>query len=275
MSKNYLAIDIGGTKTLLAVFSEQGKIVESIKFPTPSDYDEFIVELASTVDKLSTKDFKTFCVAAPGRINHDNGYVLAFGNLPWEEVPLLDDVQLMTKTPGFIENDTKLAALSEAKYQKQYKKVLYITISTGIGGGLITNGVIDPDFQDNEVGLMLMEHNGELKRWEDFASGHAIVEHFGKRASEITDEQTWYIIARNIAIGLNAVISALTPDIVVIGGGVGAHFDKFQDRLIEELKIYESPMFSIPPVVQAKHPEEAVVYGCFDLIRQNHGKSDS
>lgn len=246
-----------------------------MKFPTPHDYDEFIVELASTVDKLSTKKFETFCVAAPGRINHDNGYVLAFGNLPWEDVPLLDDIQLITKISGFIENDTKLAALSEAKYQEQYKKVLYITISTGIGGGLITNGVINPDFQDNEVGLMLMEHNGELKRWEDFASGRAIVEHFGKRASEITDEQTWYIIARNIAIGLNAVISALTPDIVIIGGGVGAHFTKFQDRLVEELKIYESPMFSIPPIVQAKHPEEAVVYGCYDLIKQNHGKSDS
>lgn len=267
----YCTIDIGGTKTLVAVFNSKGDITEQLKFPTPKDYDEFIKELAVTVEKLSTKDFKAFCVAAPGRIDKSSGLVLAFGNLPWVNAPILEDAQKIVKAPGLIENDSKLAAFSEALSLPEYRKVLYITISTGIGSGLITNGIIDADFDSNEVGLMLMEHNGQLKRWEEFASGKAIVEHFGKKASEITDQQDWYIIARNIAIGLNAVIAALTPDIIVFGGGVGSHLDKFYDRLIEELKIYESPMFSIPPIVGAKHPEEAVIYGCYELVRRKYG----
>ncbi len=271
MSKHYAAIDIGGTKTLIAVFNSKGDPTEEIKFPTPPIYDDFLQELTKHVAKLSTTNFQAFCVAAPGRINHANGVVLAFGNLDWTNTPILHDVEKIMKAPGLIENDTKLAALSEALAQKKYRKVLYITISTGIGGGLIIDGVIDTDFDNNEVGQMLMEHRGELKRWEDFASGSAIVEHFGKRASEITDKQDWYIIARNIAIGLNAVIAALTPEIVIIGGGVGTHFDKFKDRLIEQLKIYETPMFTIPPIVQAKRPEEAVIYGCYELVKAKYG----
>ncbi len=269
----YCAIDIGGTKTLIATFDSNGKITEQIKFPTPENYEEFISELSTTVANLSTKDFNAFCVAAPGRIDHSNGVVLAFGNLPWTNIPILTDLEKILHAPGLLENDTKLAALSEALNQKDYRKVLYITISTGIGGGLITDGVIDPDFNSNEIGQMLMEHHGELKRWEDFASGSAIVAHFGKRASEINDKQDWYIIARNIAIGLNAVIATLTPELIIIGGGVGTHLPKFQDRLEEQLKIYETPMVTIPPIVQAKRPEEAVVYGCYELIRQRHGKA--
>jgi predicted NBD/HSP70 family sugar kinase len=125
-----------------------------------------------------------------------------------------------------------------------------------------------------EVGHILLEHDGKLQRWEDFASGSAIVKHFGKRASDIDadDTQTWYIIARNIAIGLIDLIATLTPEVIVLGGGVGSHFDKYAERLQEQLKIYENPMLSIPPVVQAKRAEEAVVYGCYHLARKKYGK---
>jgi predicted NBD/HSP70 family sugar kinase len=269
----YAAIDIGGTKTLVAVFDAKGKVVEQIKFPTPQDYDDFSAELAKTVANLSTKEFQAFGVAAPGRIDREHGVVVAFGNLPWTNVPILADTEKILKAPGVLENDTKLAALSEALAQKKYRKVLYVTISTGIGGGLITDGVIDTDFSSNEIGQMLMEHHGSLKRWEDFASGKAIVAHFGKKASEITDKQDWYIIARNIAIGLNAVIAALTPEVIIIGGGVGTHLPKFKDRLDEQLKIYETPMFSIPPIIQAKRPEEAVIYGCYELVKKTYAKT--
>ncbi len=268
----YIGIDIGGTKTLVCVFDDKGKIIEQQKFPTPQNYVDFILELTSTVANLSTKDFKAFAVAAPGKIDRKHGVGLAFGNLNWEKVPLQADIEKITNAPGVIENDTKLAALSEALLiQKKYRKVLYVTISTGIGGGLITDGVIDPDFEDIEIGHMLLEHKGRLEQWEKFASGRAIVEHFGKKASEITDKQDWYIISRNIAVGLIDVIATLTPEVIVIGGGVGTHLPKFKARLEEELKIYENPMVTIPPILQAKRPEEAVVYGCYELIQQKYG----
>ena len=93
----------------------------------------------------------------------------------------------------------------------------------------------------------------------------------GKLASEIDESDTaaWYTISRNIAIGLIDVVATLTPDVIIFGGGVGAHFDKFKDRLLEELKIYENPLLTLPDLVKATHPEEAVVYGCYEMAKDH------
>lgn len=271
----YAAIDIGGTKTLVAVFTEDGKLKEQQKFPTPPEYDSFISELAANVAKLSTPDFKAAAVAVPGLIDRKKGLGIAFGNLAWEHVPIQADVERVVKAPAVIENDANLAALSEARpLADKYKKVLYVTVSTGIGSGFIIDGKIAPQFEDAEVGHMLLEHDGKLQRWQDFASGKAIVAKFGKKASEIpaADSDAWYIIARNLAVGLIDLIATLTPDAIVIGGGVGKHYDKLIDRLNEQLKIYDNPMISLPPVLKAKRAEEAVIFGCYEIARDHFGR---
>lgn len=269
----YGAIDIGGTKTLVAVFSDGGDIIEHQKFPTPENYGAFVEKLADVVEKMSTKVFERAVIAMPGLPDREHGVGIVFGNLPWQNVPLQEDAEKIFHCPIILENDAKLAALSEAKLiESNYRKVLYVTVSTGIGGGLVIGGEIAEQFRDIEPGQMLLEHQGELVRWEDFASGSAIVKKFGKRASDITDEKAWYLIARNIAIGLNTLIATLDPDVIVIGGGVGSNFDKFKDRLEEELRIYENPLTPIPPLIQAKRAEEAVIYGCYELAKAHHGK---
>ena len=113
----YLAVDIGGTKTLLAAFTQSGKIHASRKFDTPKIYAQFLKLLAENVAALDC-DFLSGVVAAPGKINRDNGVVLAFGNLDWKNIPLRDDVEDIAHCPMHVENDTKLAGLSEAIYIK-------------------------------------------------------------------------------------------------------------------------------------------------------------
>jgi glucokinase len=270
----YGAVDIGGTKTLVAVFTPDGSVVEQHRFATPVDYADFVAELAKTVDNLSTKDLQRAVVAMPGLQDREHGIGIAFGNLPWENVPLLADAEKIMNCPVLLENDAKLAALSEATLLgDEFRKVLYITVSTGIGGGLVVGGQIDPDFHDIEPGKMLLEHLGELTSWEDFASGRAIYKKYGQRASDITDPKIWYAIARNLAIGLNTLIATLDPDVIVIGGGVGSHLEKFKDRLEAELHLYENPLTPVPPVRQAARSEEAVIYGCYELAKANHGKA--
>ena len=119
---------------------------------------------------------------------------------------------------------------------------------------------------------MLLEHHGKLEPWEDFASGKAIVRHFGKRASEISDEETWHIIAHNIALGLIDLIALMQPDVIVLGGGVSAYYNKFKDFLAADLRSYENPLFKIPVIEEAVRPELAVVYGCYDLAKSVYGK---
>jgi glucokinase len=268
----YLGIDIGGTKTLIASLTNEGVIGESIKFPTPKLYPVFLKELAINVDNLSTKDFIAAGVAIPGKLDREKGIGIAFGNLPWKEVPIQRDIQQIVKKPVAIENDANLAGLSEAMLLKQYACVVYVTVSTGIGTGIITNQEIDPEFADSEGGHILLEHKGQLQMWEHFASGQAIVKRFGKRASDIHDQKTWKIISRDIAWGLYDLIAFIQPDAVVLGGSVMEHLDKFDDLLNKELQRFATPLTPIPPIYRAQRPNEAVVYGCYDLVKSLYGK---
>ena len=266
----YLGIDIGGTKTLLSRFTKDGGLQETLKFPTPKSYDEFIKQLGLNVARITTKPWKLACVAAPGKINHDTGVVEAYGNLKWTDTPLVKAVKAIANCDVLIENDAKLAGLSEARLLKPLPhKVLYLTISTGIGGALVVDGKLDADLTDSEVGHMLHERDGKLVTWESFASGRAIVSRFGKLASEISDPHVWKLISHDITLGIMDVAAVLQPDIVIIGGGVGSHFKKFKTPLKAELKKYESPLVDAPKVVAAKNPEQAVIYGCYQLMKDH------
>lgn len=271
--KMYLGIDVGGTKTLIASFSDDGIIQQSAKFATPRIYTNFLKEISKTVASLSTNKYRAAGVAAPGKIDRKHGIAIAFGNLPMRNLPLKKDLEQMLGCPVELENDANLAGLSESQALNKYNCVLYITISTGIGTGIITNKKIDPDFADSEGGQIMLEHNGKMQIWEDFAAGSAILQRFGKLASEIQDDKTWKVIVHNIAIGLYDLIAFIQPDVVVIGGGVATSFDRFGDLLTKELKRYETPLIAIPPIIRAKRPTEAVVYGCFELAKQAHGRS--
>ena len=263
-----LAIDIGGTKTLVALADEKRKIHRSEKFKTPENYKLFLKELEKVVDKFATK-FSTTVVAAPGKIDRKTGTGVSFGNLPWKSVPLKKDLEKITKTAVIIENDANLAGLGEAHNLKPIPhKVLYLTVSTGIGDGIITDGQIDPDFADSEAGKMMFEHEGKLLEWEKFASGKAIVAQYGKMASEINDPKIWDKIAKNLAVGIVDLCTVFNPNIVIIGGGVGTHYHKFQKQLNNHIKNMASPMVDIPSIITAKTPEQAVIYGCIELSRQ-------
>lgn len=270
-----MAVDIGGTKTLLASFTPDGSLARKHKFATPEDYTTFVELFGRELATFGADDYTTAAVAVPARLDRQAGVAIAFGNRDWERVPIRADLARFISCPIVLENDSKLAGLSEAILLRgEFRKVLYVTISTGISSALIVDGRIDPETADAETGQMLLEHSGRLMDWEDFASGRAIAKHFGKHVSDIgaDEHDAWYYIARNIAIGLIDLIAVYTPEVIVLGGGVGTHLQKFQDRLDEELKLYSNPLLTIPPIRQAQRPEEAVVYGCYQLVQDQHGQ---
>lgn len=266
-----LTIDVGGTKVLVATFSDDGKVAKTKKFKTPIMYPDFIVELKNTIAEILEGEQPEACsIALPGTLDRENGIALFFGNLPWENVAIRQDLSDAIHCPIYLENDAKMAGLAEADAVSDlYSRVLYVTVSTGIGLGLTVNGIIDQTVSDAGGKAIMLEHQGKIMAWEEFASGKAIVAQTGKMASEITDERDWYLVARNIAIGLTDLIVLLSPDCIVIGGGVGSHLDKFQEKLFSELELYHNKMVKMPQIRKAQHPEEAVIYGGYLLARQH------
>lgn len=267
-----MGIDIGGTKTLVGCLDEHGVIMERIKFPTPDTYKQFLEELAVVVEKLSTRDFIAAGVAAPGLIDRNAGHVVAFGNRPWKDAPLKTDVESIVHCPVVVENDANLAALSESMLVKgKYNRVLYVTVSTGIGVGVAENQQLASALIDAEAGSMQIDHNGKLEKWESFASGKAIRAKYGKLAADIHEPEIWDEIAHNLAKGVTNLIDIVQPDVIILGGSVSAYFDRFKKPLLSYLEAMAGPLTPVPPIIEASRPEEAVLYGCYDLAKIRHG----
>jgi len=269
----YLGVDVGGTKTLVAVLDNDGVISEMHRFPTPGKYDDFLIQLKEAREQLAVHDFVAGGIGIPGKVDREHGIGRDFGNLSWHNIPLQTDAERIFHCPILLENDANLGGLSEAMLLPADKRVLYVTVSTGIGTGFIVKRVIDPALADSEGGQMLLEYHGKRVIWEDFASGRAIVKRFGKKAADITDEKTWQRVAHDLALGFIELIAIMQPDIIVLGGSVGSYFERFEPYLLRELKRYPNPLLQLPVFHKAARPDKAVLYGCYDLARSRYGKS--
>lgn len=270
----YLAIDVGGTKTLLAVFSPEGKILKQNKFPTSKKYSDFLIELKKAFEHFGEPGIKACCCAVPDTsMDRKKGIVFGFGNLAWRNVPIVKDLsRILNDVPVIIENDAKLAGFFEANnIRSEFKKVLYITIGTGIGFAIIKNGIIDLEISDTGGHGMILDHDGTLEVWENYASGKALTNKYNKKASEIDDPNIWKDYVVGLAQGFNELLVTFEPDVVIVGGGVGSHFDKYSQFLTDELQKQASQGRILPPIIKAERPEEAVIYGCYDFIRQSLG----
>ncbi len=270
----YLGIDVGGTKTLVAVLDETGQLGQIVKFPTADNYQQFLEDLRAQAANLETKQFAAGAAGVAGIIDRDNNVLVSCGNLSWRNESIQADLEAIFGCPFVIENDAKAGGLAEAMdVIDEFKNVLFVTIGTGIGVTYIANGNIDLALGDRGGRGMMIEYQDKVQSWEEFASGTAIVKRYGKKASEITDPAVWSEIAQAFSLGILELVGLVPADVVIIGGGVGSHFDRFGTLLEAELKQHQTELLKIPPLRPAAHPEHAVVYGCYYLIKQHHGKT--
>jgi len=258
-----LAVDTGATKTLLTGFDRQGKSTTEIRFLTPKNPVEYIATLSEAIhDNFGGRVFDGLVIAVPGMVR--NNIAIWCSNLGWENVDIVSQLKAVVSCPIWLENDANLAGLAETRSLKSIPPLsLYVTVSTGIGTGIIINGQVDPLLSVGEGGHMLLEYNGKLQEWESFASGRAIKATYGKYARDIHDKKTWQQIAEKISRGFLALIPAVQPEVVIIGGSIGTYFDQYEELLTSMLDAKLPPHILRPKIYQAAHPEEAVLYGCY------------
>lgn len=259
-----MTVDTGATKTYVARFNEDGIIDKSVKFPTPANQNDYVTLLRTTLQNdFSDHPIEALVIALPGIIK--DGIAVWCDNLGWSDFNALKAFSdLYGSSPVLIENDANLAGLAEARAIDPVPiSCLYVTISTGIGTGFITNGKIDPGLRRSEGGHMLIEFDSKVQEWENFASGAAIREHYNQYARDITLSTTWNEIADRISRGFLAIIPLAQPDIVVIGGSIGTYFNRYSATLASILQEKLPKHIPLPVLSQAKHPEQAVSYGCY------------
>lgn len=270
-------IDIGGTKTIISVANSKLGEVASEHFPTPKDPLVAMDIYAHITKRLAGKaPLVGVGIASPGPLDLAKGIILDPPNLPWRNLKLVAQMRERLGVPVCLEHDTNAAALAEYTEGagRGAQAMLYVTISTGIGTGLIVNGQIYRGAHDTEGGHMVIRPGGRQcgcgghGHFESEVSGRAIRERFGRYGYEIKDATTWKSIAADLALGLSNLNAVLSPDRIVLGGGVSVHWKHFKKPLLKafgELVTVYTP----PEILPAKNVETAAVRGALIKAAQN------
>lgn len=258
-----ITIDTGGTKTLIAGFTRAGKPTHIQRFPTPRDPDEYVATVIESIhDNFKGYRYDAIVIAVPGMVK--NNIAVWCHNLGWTNVDIARRIQAAFDCPVWLENDANLAGLAETRaLSKIPASSLYVTISTGIGTGIIIDGQIAAGLAQSEGGHSLVEYDGRLQEWEQFASGKAIYTTYGKYARDIKSTSVWRQIADKISRGFLPIIPVIQPDVIIIGGSIGTYFERYSGTLLKLLREHLPAHIAVPHIRQAAHPEEAVIYGCY------------
>jgi glucokinase len=264
-----LGIDLGGTKILTAVVTSQGKMLSRDHSITPAakGQDAVIQSILDSVSralsqaKIVDSDLDAIGIGAPGLSNPETGILFTSPNLPgWRDVALRDIIEKELGKKTFLINDADAAAIGELHFGagRGFHNFIYVTISTGIGGGVIINGKIYTGASGaaGEIGHMTIDDKGPLCNcgnrgcWEALASGTAIAREARNRiregvrtsiqdhtdgdikkvtaqvihtAAEQGDSLARELIAQTgyyVGVGLANLINIFNPELIVIGGGL-------------------------------------------------------
>lgn len=256
----YLIIDIGGTKTLIALFSKSGRVIKKFKFKTPTAKNEFLGILKSALIPFSMtydKKIEQIIVAVPGWI--DQNIAVKFGNRPWKNLDLASELNFLFKAPIKLINDANLATVYESSFHKGLS--LFLTFSTGIGGGLARRGKLSKNSSSVEPGHTHYIFDNKSKEWEDIASCAAIGAHYGVQATSVRGKNAYSDIAFRVSLGLPEVIQKYHPDCIIIGGPLALQFPRFSKELKQLVKKSLPRSKKLPRIVAAHRPKESVIYG--------------
>lgn len=254
-----IGIDLGGTAIKFGRFLKDGTCLESITIPTPQlPTPELVISTIATMVKELNREQK--CVAigvgTPGPADAEGRIAKIAINLPgWKDIPIAEKLEKATGIKTTIANDSNCAGLGEAWLGagKNFQNLILLTLGTGVGGAVILNGKLFTGHLGaaGELGLITLNPNGppcnsgNQGSLEQYVSATAIRRQTGKEASELgalaktghPEALTfWKNYGKNLGAGLASSIYILTPEAVVIGGGVSASAEFFFPYVWEEIE---------------------------------------
>ncbi len=256
----YILIDIGGTNTRVALTEDRESFGNPTIFPTPQNFDIWFHEVINHIAALTGgRQLTAIIVGMAGSFSPDHGSVYSSPHLnEWQGIKLREKLGGWFNCTTIIENDTALVGLGEALYGggKGHDIVVYITISTGVGGVRIVDGKMDRNKFGFEIGHQIVNDGNEI---EYYLAGSSHEKRFGMPSKEIKDKKFWKEV--NYYTGVLAANTTMywSPAVIVFGGPVMKDIDLIEVEKIARgfTKIYET----LPVITRNELGDLGGIYG--------------
>jgi fructokinase len=238
--KLYGGIEAGGTKFVCALGSGPDDIRAEVRFPTTNPDEtigqaiRFFEEQQAAHGPLAALGVAAFGPVDPNPRSPTFGYITTTPKPGWANTNFVGRLQAVLDLPVGFDTDVNGAALGEYRWgaAQGVDTFIYLTIGTGVGGGAMVNGRILHGLIHPEMGHMLLPHDWEADPYagrcpfhgdclEGMASGPAIGDRWGRPGTELSDDHpAWELQAHYLALALHNLICTLSPQRIILGGGV-------------------------------------------------------
>ena len=282
------ALEAGGTKMVCAIGDENGNIFEQVSIPTTTPEET----MPKLISYFKDKEIEALGIGCFGPIDPDPrsktyGYITSTPKLAWADYNIVGAFKEALGCPVGFDTDVNGSVLGEVTFGQAKDKscVIYITIGTGIGAGIYIEGKLLHGMLHPEAGHVLMHRRDDDSYegkcpyhktcFEGLAAGPAIEERWGRKAFELKDrDEVWDLEAYYIAEALSNYILTLSPEMIILGGGVmhqeqlfpliRKHVAEMLNGYIktEELENIESY------IVPASLNDDQGIMGCLELARR-------
>jgi glucokinase len=259
MINQVIGIDLGGTAIKLGCFLQNGTCLETISLPTPqpANPQPVVKAIAQGVQQLNlNRTCQAIGLGMPGPTDKARRIARKSINLPgWDDVPVADWLEAQTGLPTVLENDANCAAIGEAWLGagRAFTDFILLTLGTGVGGGIFLDGKLftGRDGAAGELGLITLNPDGYPCRsgnqgsLEQYASIGSIQRRTGQepstmgrlaQAGDLAALEFWQDYGRVLGAGLASLVYVLTPEAIIIGGGISASCEFFLPSALAEIK---------------------------------------
>lgn len=291
-SKRALGIDIGGTRLRVAVIEETGQVLarQEVFTQAQAGPDAVIGQIVEIADRIAPDRGGIIGagISCPGPLDTTRGLAMGIPTLAgWDNIPIADMIGSALGLPVRLENDGIAAAMGEWTFGagKGLNNIVYVTISTGIGGGVVIDGRVAHGRMGMaaHIGHMIVERDGEACScgnhgcWEAYASGTAFGRRIARRAlvdlpdpkavfaaASAGDARALELVAEQadwLGVGIANLLHLYSPDAVLLGGGVANGFALLWPGITARLAVSAMPAFKAVPVKPAGLGENAGLIG--------------
>jgi len=253
----YGGIEAGGTKFVCATGDESGKLLTRSEFPTttPAETIGRALEFFAGQEPVEAIGIGSF-----GPVDLDSqsttfGYITSTPKDGWRDTDFAGAVRRATGVPVAFDTDVNAAALGEARWgaAQGLDTFLYLTIGTGLGGGGMVNGRLIHGLVHPEMGHIRVPHDRAADPYagscpfhgdclEGLVCGPALAERWGQRGETLPpDHRAWELEAQYVALGLATWICTLSPERIILGGGVmrqAGLFERVRRKVLDLLNGY-------------------------------------
>lgn len=271
-----------------AIGDETGKIFEQISIPTITP-EETVPKMVEYFKKANVEALGIACFGPidPDKSSPTYGHITSTPKLPWQNYNIVKAFEDALGCPAGFDTDVNGSVLGEVTFgqAKGKKCVAYATIGTGVGVGVFIEGKLLHGMLHPEAGHVLIQRRADdsypgkcpfhKNCLEGMAAGPAIEERWGKKAIELKDKkEVWDLEAYYIAQALTGYVLTLSPEMIILGGGV-----MHQEQLFPMIRNYVKEMLNgyikteeignmDSYIVPASLNDDQGIMGCLELARR-------